>query len=283
MKKIFVALMILIGTVSGAFAQTSFFPVRDSTGRFELSLPRDPLILGAGVLVYGTDLILDKGFDLNHQEWKGVLDKSQINSLDALAVNSYSDTLHNAGTVGMVAGMCLPAITLATACENWKDAAVYATMYGEALLLAQGTKEIIKLAVNRPRPYSYSDGAPLKHLEDGDWANSFPSGHSTLAFTGASFTIFTFAVTHPGSLWNIPVSIGCSAVALGTAALRVASGNHFITDVTAGAAIGTLFGVGVPLLHMVWGNDSALLKEDHSVSGSKLSLNGNGASVRIWW
>jgi undecaprenyl-diphosphatase len=59
----------------------------------------------------------------------------------------------------------------------------------------------------------------------------------------------TFAAEYPGSKWKIPVIAGSYTLAAGIAALRIASGNHFITDVLAGAAIGSLYGWLVPFLH----------------------------------
>ena len=39
-----------------------------------------------------------------------------------------------------------------------------------------------------------------------------------------------------------------------TAVLRILSGNHFMTDVLTGALLGTLWGVGVPMLHTLGDN-----------------------------
>jgi undecaprenyl-diphosphatase len=44
------------------------------------------------------------------------------------------------------------------------------------------------------------------------------------------------------------VTITSYALALATAALRVGSGNHFLSDVVAGALIGTVSGIVIPLI-----------------------------------
>lgn len=54
---------------------------------------------------------------------------------------------------------------------------------------------------------------------------------------------------YPDSPWRTPVVAGAYAVAAAAASLRVASGSHFLTDVLAGAALGTLSGWLVPVLH----------------------------------
>ena len=78
---------------------------------------------------------------------------------------------------------------------------------------------------------------------------SFPSGHTTLAFTGAAYTSYVFSKYNPSSSWKWPVIISSYALASAVGISRVASGNHFITDVLCGAAIGTCCGFVVPFLH----------------------------------
>lgn len=64
--------------------------------------------------------------------------------------------------------------------------------------------------------------------------NSFPSGHSAWAFTGAEIMRREF--------WKVSPWIGVSGylVATGTAFLRLYNGAHWLTDVLAGAGIGIL-------------------------------------------
>jgi len=56
------------------------------------------------------------------------------------------------------------------------------------------------------------------------------------------------------------------SLATATALLRVASGSHFMTDVLAGALIGTALGIGIPFLHATIG------KQDLEASFSPYSL-----------
>lgn len=64
--------------------------------------------------------------------------------------------------------------------------------------------------------------------------NSFPSGHTAWAFTGAEIMRREF--------WHVSPWIGISGylVAAGTAFLRLYNGAHWLTDVLAGAGIGIL-------------------------------------------
>ena len=77
------------------------------------------------------------------------------------------------------------------------------------------------------------------------------------------------------SPWRLPVCIGSYAVALGVAASRVLSGNHYITDVLVGALIGAACGAVVPLLHL------GSLGGASGSSNSSSSANSNTASFGI--
>ena len=216
---------------------------------FALNPLTDSALLGTGLLLSGGDLILDNALKLNRQEYKGEFyDKDDVNSFDRFFMQSYSKKLDLAGDLLLVATMATPAVLATTEKEEWLTCGV---MYAETLLIANGIKEITKLCVNRARPYMYYDSEtfPESDVDDGDWANSFPSGHCTMAFAGATFTSYTFCKYFPDSAWRFPVIASSFAMAAGTAALRFASGNHFMTDVLTGAAIGSAVGFLVPWLH----------------------------------
>ena len=216
---------------------------------FALNPLTDSALLGTGLLLSGGDLILDNALKLNRQEYKGEFyDKDDVNSFDRFFMQSYSKKLDLAGDLLLVATMATPAILATTEKEEWLTCGV---MYAETLLIANGIKEITKLCVNRARPYMYYDSEtfPESDVDDGDWANSFPSGHCAMAFAGATFTSYTFCKYFPDSPWRFPVIGSSFAMAAGTAALRIASGNHFMTDVLTGAAIGSAVGFLVPWLH----------------------------------
>ena len=122
-------------------------------------------------------------------------------------------------------------------------------MLAESYLIGYGVRNIIKSTVRRPRPYMYTDSWDWDSVEDGDYTLSFPSGHTTDAFMGATFLSYTFWKYFPNSKYRIPVIATSYAIAATTGFLRIASGNHFMTDVLTGAALGTAIGFVVPLLH----------------------------------
>ena len=97
--------------------------------------------------------------------------------------------------------------------EGLKELA-YASMFSIHL------STLLKNTVRRTRP-------------DGGDSLSFPSGHSTAAFTGASFMHHRY-----GLAWGIPAY----AIATSIAYERIHSKKHYWTDVLAGSALGWVSG-----------------------------------------
>jgi undecaprenyl-diphosphatase len=176
------------------------------------------------------------------------LSVDRINPFDRAAVFPWSRAPDVASDITQAAAVAAPALlALGASSRDWLDIGV---MYFEAAAIAYGVKNILKLAMNRYRPYLYSDHPPAELIAGGEYADSFPSGHATMAFAGATFFTYMFGYYHPGSSWIFPVAVGSYGLAAATAVLRVTSGNHFMTDVLAGAAIGTLSGFLVPFFHL---------------------------------
>lgn len=128
-----------------------------------------------------------------------------------------------------------------------------------------------RLVINSAASVAISSGATwgLKHAissrrPDGTDNNSFPSGHSTLAFAGA--TILYKEYQH-ASKW---IGIAGYGVAALTAADRVRRNRHHWEDVAAGAAIGvggTM--LGYYLGDLITGNKS---KYAVGINGNEVTL-----------
>lgn len=179
--------------------------------------------------------------------WNGIpLDPSEVPFFDRWAVNPYSQELDDAGTAFQLAAMAAPAALAAVDQDQWLTAGV---MYAQSVLLAGGLKNILKGLVDRNRPYMYTSETSPEGIADGDRLNSFPSGHAAYAFNGAVFTSVVFGEYFPDSPWRVPVAAGSLGAAVAVGWLRIESGNHFFSDVLAGAALGSLTGYLVPELH----------------------------------
>lgn len=219
---------------------------------FALDAKTDGLLAGGGVALLSTDLLLEHGWlekddRADHYFTYGPYDKDDVPAFDRSLMHRYAHGPSTASEVTQVLSLAMPAVLFATGKD---DLGTWTAMYGESLLLAYGLKELGKNLVDRKRPYLYYGNAEdSDHLDDGDWDKSFPSGHATMSFCAATFASYTFATYYPDSRWKWPVIATSYALAATTAALRVAGGNHFASDVLAGAAIGAFSGWIVPFLH----------------------------------
>lgn len=123
-----------------------------------------------------------------------------------------TDYFETAGDIGQYA---LPAAALGTALlsKDWKGC----LQFGEAFLATLAVSYGLKYSVKESRP----DGG----------GRSFPSGHTSSAFCGATFLDIRY-----GPAWGVPAYILASLVGWS----RIESDNHYPLDVIAGAAIGVV-------------------------------------------
>ncbi|HPQ80730.1 MAG TPA: phosphatase PAP2 family protein [bacterium] len=120
----------------------------------------------------------------------------------------------------------------------WIDALVIA----EASALACMTTEIVKMAAGRQRPRAHY-GKGSQNVDDN---HSFPSGHTSLAFSlaTASGTVASMrGYDMAPAVWGVGMGLAAA-----TAYLSVAADRHYLTDVVAGAALGSAFGFAIPYL-----------------------------------
>ncbi len=206
---------------------------------FSLSVPVDVPVLaaGAGLLIYEQFVEPATGSQLPEDE---------VFSPDRYAVFPYNSGADLSSDILFAGSLLFPAVLVAG--QEWGIIIETGAMLMESMILTHATKEIIKDMVLRYRPYTYY-AAPL----DDEYTNSFPSGHTALTFAVCSFSAFAYSRMFPESKYIIPFGIGAYTTATVTGLLRVLSGSHYITDVLAGALIGSAFGVGVPLLHTIKG------------------------------
>jgi undecaprenyl-diphosphatase len=170
----------------------------------------------------------------------------EVPGFDRWAMAAYLKPLDTASEALTFASMALPAaLILEAPKEDWGS---IGAMYAGSLFLSWGLKSLGKALVSRQRPYMYFDMASGGEAESGEGDQSFPSGHAALAFAGATFFSSMLRRYCDDPSRRIPLIAASFACAAGASVLRVASGNHFPSDVAAGAAIGILSGLAVPWL-----------------------------------
>jgi membrane-associated phospholipid phosphatase len=211
---------------------------------------------------------ISRFFINNEPESIPALNKNEINSFDRSVMFSYNKPLDIVSNYGVYMLLLLPAFSIMPDIKNVNTLLTYGIMYGEAFLLTFGTKDMLKNAIIRYRPYMYADGLP--DGKENDYYNSFPSGSTAYAFLGAAFLTTTFSHEFPESEWKLPIIVGSYTLAAGIGVMRILSGSHFLTDVFVGAAIGSLYGYLIPWLHLK--NDNKNIKIIPTVNGMMFSL-----------
>ena len=123
---------------------------------------------------------------------------------------------------------------------NEKGQKVAYEMAGGLLVTAAATG-VLKKLVNRPRPYETYDDIYPDVRETG---NSFPSGHTAMAFSTAT----TLLLTTEKWYYAAPVY----AWAMGVGYSRIYLGQHYPSDVIAGAIVGAGGAYLTHLLNTKW-------------------------------
>jgi membrane-associated phospholipid phosphatase len=225
--------LLVLGPVISAPAQLSVSAVPDSVS-----------VAGGGLLA-----LASLGLHASTQEMPADLDR--VNGFDRLAMFGYSRSLDAASDVTQYSAAALPlALALAVSQDQAFAAGV---IYFEVMSRAFFAKNTLKFLFPRVRPWVYL--APVTGSVPEVWEgnDSFPSGHSTMVFAAAAFGVTVAVLDLPsGSPWLIPFAATEVSLAVATASLRVFSGMHFMTDVIAGAALGTAIGIALPLVHGTW-------------------------------
>jgi len=212
--------------------------------KIELDIVRDSIILTSGVALWTAAELLDQEVAPDYT----IYPTAQINPFDRSVMFPYSANLDLLGDGLQYSTMILPGVLgLFSPTDQWLT---IGTVYLESVLWAYGMKNLLKAVIPRNRPFMSFNNPPADYLANGDFQKSFPSGHTTMACNSAAFLTFMLYYYNPHSPWNLPVALTSYAFAFSTGMMRILSGNHFISDVLAGALLGTTTGILVPLLHL---------------------------------
>lgn len=215
------------------------------TNPFEINLRRESLLLAGGVSVLA--LGAHAYFHMNPQV-PDDLQRKNIFLMDRFAVDLSSEAMAVTSDITALLSIGLPFISMATSrtkeivCQDM-------LMYIESICLIEGLTLLSKSIFKRPRPYAYRVVESRNRKLNRSATGSFFSSHTATAFNGVVFTGTVFQQRYPDSPWVKPIWIGGLILATVTAIFRVTSGNHFPTDVLAGAVLGSFTGWLLPHIH----------------------------------
>lgn len=232
------------------------FILRSQNREFPYSLNKNDLFIipvGLGsMLTYHavkndvTFLTENEGLNLN---------RNSINWLDRTATYNWDANLDMTSDYTLLALTYTPLLLAAPQIKNlkWKNALTIGIMYAEVYMLTRGLTKLTKHYCRRIRPFLYNSGVDenfrIDYFQETSTYQSFLSGHTSGAFASAVFFSKMFTDIYGKSKWSTAIWIGSLSVAATTAYLRVVSGKHYPTDVLAGAALGSVIGYLVPVLH----------------------------------
>ena len=174
-------------------------------------------------------------------------DPGTVNDFDRLFLGSYNGTADLASTIVMALTCLTPALVPFYDSQGWLEVGL---VTAESLAWTRATTNVLKEVNPRWRPWTYQNGYRPEADQLAEADQSWPSGHTALAFAGAA-TASTLAIAlhpdNPATPWVVAGSLGLACL---TAGLRVASGEHFASDTLAGAAIGGAIGTVNALIHL---------------------------------
>ncbi len=179
--------------------------------------------------------------------------KDDLFAWDRQTMSSYSKSISEVSD-GLVYGYLATVGFLVMDKENYLTNGFVA---GEVIMTQGAVSNWIKKSVPRKRPYLYYDDVREEFKTDKDSFHSFYSLHTSNAFAASTYIYFTLKNKYP----DIPLYL-VYVPAFGVAALRVSSGNHFLTDVTTGAVAGTAIAWFICNKHLIKSNFSLDLTPD---------------------
>ncbi len=137
----------------------------------------------------------------------------------------YKITSSTAEPLAMSVPLGMVAVALVT--EN-KKLELKSYEVAVSLALTVVTTGGLKVIIKRPRPYETYPN--LIHPDEYDYGNSFPSAHTSMAFSTATSVFLNY------KKWYVAVPLYTWAAVVGYS--RMYLGQHYPTDVLAGAVVG---------------------------------------------
>ena len=184
------------------------------------------------------------------QEELDRLDANRIWGIDRWVCSQWSISAQQISDRFLFSSVALPA-TLLFDQPSRKYFGQVGLLTLETLLITSGLTSLTKTAIRRPRPYLYNPNVPpaVKALVTSRY--SFFSGHTSLTASMSFLSAKLYNDFYPESKAKPYIWATAAVIPAITGYLRMKGGNHYVSDVVVGYAVGALVGILVPQLHKV--------------------------------
>ena len=239
-RSLFVAALCLIGMVQAG-----------ERPEYKIDFGTDiPLTLSAGGM-FGLGMFLYSRMDTPAT----LKDKDDFLPWDKPLIGRYSENADKASDIGSVlavAPLVVGGIAWHDGSSSGAEFATFSLMFVQAIGISNGLNLTLRSLEIWPRPYMYAEsgeGREKAESAKSEAYGSFFSGHTTAAFTVATFTDQWFRTAYPNSPYKGIMRASAYSLATLESVLRIAAGKHYFTDVLVGALVGTGVSIGILEMH----------------------------------
>lgn len=210
-----------------------------------LEVYRVRLAVDIPVIAAGASAGLLRAYLVEHQVRKRCpCSLDELNSLDRSSVGNHSQAAGLASDITVGVALVVPPLIDLCVLGATRAFAQDLTVLTETVMVSTLLQQVANFGVQRPRPRTYA-GEP-SFVNSGNGYLSFYAGHVSTTAAALSAASFTIGRRYDEHVWPWVVT-GVVTASVGVE--RVLAGQHFPSDVLAGALVGLGVGIAVPWLH----------------------------------
>ncbi|MAT89436.1 MAG: phosphoesterase PA-phosphatase [Flavobacteriaceae bacterium] len=223
---------------------------------YEWNWVRDGIWTGVGIgasaggllLIQNKDDIDPEEFARIENDLDGAID--DINFIDRWAAGNHDEDASKISDIPFALSFAAPFAMLFDDEIN-DHTGQYIGLYVESLATTAAIYTITAGLVDRSRPYVYDDsgvtGRDRRMSNNGQ--RSFYSGHVAATATATFFMAKAYSDFNPDANGKFWVWTGAAVLPASVGYFRIQAGQHFLTDVILGYALGATAGIVIPELH----------------------------------
>ncbi len=174
--------------------------------------------------------------------------KSDVPFFDRFSAGDYSDNADKVSYFPFYASFAMPVVMLINKNERSKAGQILG-MYIETMAVTGAIYTLTAGTINRSRPYTYGNEAPMAEKIKNGAQRSFFAGHTAATASATFFAAKVFSDFNPDSKAKPYVWAAAAILPASVGYLRMRGGMHFLSDNIIGYTIGAGVGILVPHLH----------------------------------